>query len=104
MWNLHDNLKMDISEEDIFVKLNRAKNTSEGLKNLKISKAGIAFIQQNTSKELYLNSEKLSKLIKKFVDIIRLLWEEKRYNVINLEKILVTYFRFLPFIILPYFK
>lgn len=59
-------LKMDKSEKDVLQKLRLAKNTSEGLKNLKISNAGIAIIQFHTTKEFYVDAVKVAHLLKNF--------------------------------------
>lgn len=58
--------KPTISEELIRIKLEKAKNTSEGLKELKLAKVAIEWIRSVLNKEQYLNSLVVSSTIKRF--------------------------------------
>lgn len=58
--------KPSLNESDIVNRLQKAKNISEGLKSLKLSKIAIQWIKDAVSKENYLNTEILAKLIKSF--------------------------------------
>lgn len=58
--------KPSLSELDLVKRLQSSKNTTEGLKNLKLSKIAIQWIKIAVSKEVYLNAELLAKVIKSF--------------------------------------
>ena len=58
--------KPSLDESDIVNRMQKAKNVTEGLKNLKLSKIAIQWIKDSVSKEDYLNTEKLANLIKLF--------------------------------------
>lgn len=58
--------KPSLSELDLVKRLQSSKNTTEGLKNLKLSKIAIQWIKIAVSKEVYLNVELLAKMIKSF--------------------------------------
>lgn len=58
--------KPSLNESDIVNRLQKAKNITEGLKNLKLSKIAIQWIKDSVSKEEYLNTEILVNLIKSF--------------------------------------
>ena len=58
--------KPSMNESDIVNRLCKAKNISEGLKSLKLSKIAIHWIKNAVSKEDYLNAEKMATLIKSF--------------------------------------
>lgn len=58
--------KPSIAELDIVKRLHKSKNTTEGLKNLKLSKIAIHWIKNAISKEEFINAEKLAKHLKSF--------------------------------------
>jgi predicted flavoprotein YhiN len=53
-------------ELDIVKRLRKSKNTSDGLKNLRLSKIAVNWIKSAVSKEVYLDAEQLAKHIKSF--------------------------------------
>jgi uncharacterized flavoprotein (TIGR03862 family) len=57
--------KPDLEETELVKKLEKAKNSTEGLKAIKLSKAAISILQKLIPKEDYVNREKLAKSIKK---------------------------------------
>lgn len=58
--------KPSLMERDIVIRLRKSKNTTEGLRNLKLSKIAINWIKSAVSKEVYLDVEQLAKQIKSF--------------------------------------
>lgn len=52
-------LKPDLELDEIEKKLSKAKNSTEGLKELKLSKAAIGMVQKALTKEEYIDREKL---------------------------------------------
>jgi uncharacterized flavoprotein (TIGR03862 family) len=58
--------KPSLAESDIVQRLQNSKNTTEGLKNLKLSKIAIQWIKNSVSKEAFLNVENLAKHLKSF--------------------------------------
>lgn len=58
--------KPSLAELDIVKRLQKSKNTTEGLKNLKLSKIAIHWIKNAVSKEEFINAEKLAKQLKSF--------------------------------------
>lgn len=58
--------KPSLAELEIVKRLQKSKNTTEGLKNLKLSKIAIHWIKNAVSKEEFINAEKLAKHLKSF--------------------------------------
>jgi uncharacterized flavoprotein (TIGR03862 family) len=58
--------KPSLAELEIVKRLQKSKNTTEGLKNLKLSKIAIYWIKNAVSKEEFINAEKLAKHLKSF--------------------------------------
>lgn len=56
--------KPSFVEGDILMRLRKSKNTTDGLKNLKLSKIAINWLKSAVSKEVYLDAEQLAKHIK----------------------------------------
>lgn len=63
---IYIDFKPSMNESDIINRLFKAKNISEGLKNLKLSKIAIHWMKNSVTKEDYLNIEKMATLIKFF--------------------------------------
>lgn len=64
--NIFIDFKPDLDEKEIEVRLTKAKNSTEGLKEIKLSKATIYLLQQALSKEEYIDRKNLMEKIKKF--------------------------------------
>lgn len=58
--------KPSLAELDIVQRLQKSKNTTEGLKNLKLSKIALYWIKSSVSKEDFVNAEKMAKHLKSF--------------------------------------
>lgn len=58
--------KPDLDEKEIETRLSKAKNSTEGLKEIKLSKAAIYLLQQALSKEQYVDKKSLAEKVKKF--------------------------------------
>jgi predicted Rossmann fold flavoprotein len=58
--------KPSLAELAIVQRLQKSKNTSEGLKNLKLSKIALYWIKSSVSKEDFVNAEKMAKHLKSF--------------------------------------
>ena len=58
--------KPDLDQTELIKKISKAKNSTDGLKDIKLSKAAISLIQKVIPKVDYVNREKLAQIIKKF--------------------------------------
>jgi uncharacterized flavoprotein (TIGR03862 family) len=63
---IYIDFKPSLMELDIVKRLRKSKNTSDGLKNLRLSKIAVNWIKSAVSKEVYLDAEQLAKHIKSF--------------------------------------